>query len=694
GGGKQAGVGGFGGGDGSATKSGSGWAGGGGLGAGGDIFVQQGASLTLIGGQLLGGTAAGGSGANAGAGYGGALFLQGNQSISLAPAAGQTQLIAGVIADMTGSNDRSGQTGAGGLVMNGAGLLVLGARNTFTGGLTLNGGQTELAAAGAAGSGAITFGGSATNPVGLKINATATPANGGIFSNTLVDFGAGESLALAGMSYTSNATSRLSGGVLTVSSGGASLRFNLVNPGAAEYVLSPDGAGGVLVSAGIAPTIQFGSAVAQLSGQTLSVSGLAIANSDAVTYGKQFTTTISNAQGLFSAVASGSGTVQGVGTTSLTLTGSLAELNAELASLTIVSPTFVGAASNSLTILTSDQFGGTASQTFALPINQQPFLNFSSSAPRIAQVGQPLLVDGLSISVPAGGGVPPVITVTLTDQAGLLSATPVGGGTVSGAGSKTLILSGTLAEVNGGLASLTYTDPVTNLVILDEIKAMVGPGGDRGSMIILVNDPTKVVGPASLAAVAGQTASSLGFSLQGSVVGHNNVTVTLTAASGLLSATAPTGDTGSGVSGAGTRSVILRGDYFKVAAELASLTYTAPGSGSGADSLSITIDDGRGGLSSTTTVISIAPSPGDTSDLQHIVLTVLADLQSYETQTHGVFVEALAGADAIVGTALADRLDGGEGDDTLTGGLGADTLVGGAGFDTAAYSDARAGVTV
>ena len=39
-----------------------------------------------------------------------------------------------------------------------------------------------------------------------------------------------------------------------------------------------------------------------------------------------------------------------------------------------------------------------------------------------------------------------------------------------------------------------------------------------------------------------------------------------------------------------------------------SLTYTAPGSGSGADNLSITINDGRGGLSSTTTVISIAPS--------------------------------------------------------------------------------------
>ena len=73
-------------------------AGGGGLGAGGDIFVQQGAILTIDGGVINGGTVtggkAGGSGpagrdvdadatSTAGQGMGAGIFLQGNQTLSL-----------------------------------------------------------------------------------------------------------------------------------------------------------------------------------------------------------------------------------------------------------------------------------------------------------------------------------------------------------------------------------------------------------------------------------------------------------------------------------------------------------------------------------------------------------------------------------------------------------------------------------
>jgi len=73
------------------------------------------------------------SGAGSGSAYGDAIFLQGNQSLVLAPASGQTLTISGGIADMTGSHDASGQTGAGSLVMNGTGTLVLGGSNTYTG---------------------------------------------------------------------------------------------------------------------------------------------------------------------------------------------------------------------------------------------------------------------------------------------------------------------------------------------------------------------------------------------------------------------------------------------------------------------------------------------------------------------------------------------------------------------------------
>jgi hypothetical protein len=73
------GTGGFGAGNGSLAGGG-----GGGLGAGGDIFVQQGGKLTVIGGTLTNGTEIGGTGANGagnGSAYGG-IFIQGTMTVT------------------------------------------------------------------------------------------------------------------------------------------------------------------------------------------------------------------------------------------------------------------------------------------------------------------------------------------------------------------------------------------------------------------------------------------------------------------------------------------------------------------------------------------------------------------------------------------------------------------------------------
>jgi hypothetical protein len=159
--------------------------GGGGLGAGGDIFVQQGGSLTIEtdtqSSSLGAGTVTGGAGggkafgvsAGKGSAYGDGLFIQGDQSVTFAPDALLT--ISGVIADMTGSHDASGQTGAGALIMNGPGILDLAATNTFTGGITIEQGTVMLSAPGAAGSGAITFAGTA-NPT-LEFTIDDLPTN-------------------------------------------------------------------------------------------------------------------------------------------------------------------------------------------------------------------------------------------------------------------------------------------------------------------------------------------------------------------------------------------------------------------------------------------------------------------------------------------------------------------------------------
>jgi Hint domain len=183
-----------------STAAGGGNGGGGGLGAGGDIFVQQGASLTIEGGSLTLGTATGGAGADGGgdgSAYGSGIFLQGNQSITFAPLTGQTLTINDIIADQSGSGGTGINAGAGSLIVDGPGTVVLdpATANTFTTGTMLEQGTLELAAAGAAGNGPINFSGDPT----LVIDAAALPAGGGMFANQITGIGVGDQIVLNGI---------------------------------------------------------------------------------------------------------------------------------------------------------------------------------------------------------------------------------------------------------------------------------------------------------------------------------------------------------------------------------------------------------------------------------------------------------------------------------------------------------------
>ncbi|WP_161491264.1 beta strand repeat-containing protein [Bradyrhizobium neotropicale] len=206
-------AGGFGAGRGSASYQ----SGGGGLGAGGAIFVQEGGSLTFGGsGGAHDNSVAGGSGSNAahnsGSGLGSGIFLQGNQTITFAPDATHIITISDVIADMTGSHDASGQTGAGHLVLDGDGTLVLGTTNTFTGGITIENGTLDLTAHGAAGSGAIDF--SAAGHAALEFNAANAPVN------AIEHFGTRDQIVVDGFHAASDSYSN---GVLVLSGASGSV---------------------------------------------------------------------------------------------------------------------------------------------------------------------------------------------------------------------------------------------------------------------------------------------------------------------------------------------------------------------------------------------------------------------------------------------------------------------------------------
>jgi autotransporter-associated beta strand protein/autotransporter passenger strand-loop-strand repeat protein len=205
--------GGFGGGNAYAGPSGGG-GGGGGLGAGGDIFVQQGGSLTIEGGSLGVGTVQAGSGyglSASGEALGNGLFIQGSQNVTLSPLSGQTLTIAGVIADEDGSNASYDYKGS--LIIDGPGTVVLSANNTYQGGTTVEQGTLSINAGTALGGGTLSLDGGTT----LDVTASTTIANTITGSGDIVISG-GSTVALAIASTYS--------GEIVFGPGGNELRIN------------------------------------------------------------------------------------------------------------------------------------------------------------------------------------------------------------------------------------------------------------------------------------------------------------------------------------------------------------------------------------------------------------------------------------------------------------------------------------
>ena len=316
----QGGSGGFGGGHAGSGGGGSFGAGGGGLGAGGDIFVQCGGSLTLEGGTLSGGSVAAGQGGHGGQGnggvgadYGSGIFIQGNQTITFSPTSGQTTTVSDVIADMTGSQDPSGQTGQGNIVINGGGTVVLDAINTYTGTTTLSAGSTlELANASGAGTSEIEFQSGSTAI--LRIDGATMP------TNTIDDFASGDIIDLRGLAFVTGATASYNSNsdILTVTSNGVTEYLTLTDVQGNGVVAISDGATG---TAGTEVEIQdVAPSVSSLAASSASSANFAAAHT--VTFTLDTSETVTVAGGTTISLSDG-GTatyVSGSGTSALTFT--------------------------------------------------------------------------------------------------------------------------------------------------------------------------------------------------------------------------------------------------------------------------------------------------------------------------------------------------------------------------------------
>ena len=387
-----------------------------------------------------------------GSAYGNGLFLQGNETVALDPASGQTTTISGVIADETGSRDLSQQKGAGSLLLDGAGTVVLSAANTFTGGVTLKSGTLEVGAAGTPGSGAITFAGPAAE---LKLDAT--PANGATFATTINGLAQGDALDLAGLRFVAGAKAAVSGNTLTVTSGATTERFLLTNVSGSTFSVENDGAGGAVVDdAGMPAILGVNTDIQKVTGtvpvkpfSTVTISDPNLGATDTLT----ITVGNNGRSGGPGGTLSGAGLA---GTGPYTLTGTAAAITAQLDALSFTPNPGVPGTSLFSTFTLSD-----LSSAFATPyVNDLASLvvNYPNVAPTITGVvatAQPTISEA---------AVTPFSTVTISDAnlgaKDTLTITIGGaGGTLSGAGlsgTGPYTLSGTAAAITTALDALSF----------------------------------------------------------------------------------------------------------------------------------------------------------------------------------------------------------------------------------------------
>ena len=196
--------------------------------------------------------------------------------------------------------------------------------------------------------------------------------------------------------------------------------------------------------------------------------------------------------------------VTGLGSSSITLTGSLSDLNTSLTTLSMMPPTgYTGSDTLSMTDedTSTDLIGSFNVAMTVSPL--QPVVT-APSAVSTVENGSFVFTGANAISVADPSATPSTNeTMTLTVQDGTLSAN-TSGVSFTGLNSTMLTLSGPIANLNASLATLSYTPNANttdidtlNLSDLDTADSLSG----TASVTITVGNPVPVItAPASITA--------------------------------------------------------------------------------------------------------------------------------------------------------------------------------------------------
>jgi hypothetical protein len=347
-------------------------------------------------------------------------------------------------------------------------------------------------------------------------------------------------------------------------------------------------------------------------GNGISVSDTAGAGNDS----EQLVLSVNN--GTLTLVPTAGSQVTGSGTTSLTISGALSEVDADLLDL-VFTPTsgYNGSATLSLSILdTTDDAQGAASQV-PITINPLPVLNAPVSA-RVNENGSLPFSGGDEISVTdkAGSGNNGE-QLTLSVNNGKLTLVPTAGSQVTGSGTASLTMNGTRSEVDTDLLDLVFTptpsysgSTTLSLSILDTTD---GAKGAAAQVPITVNPLPVLNAPVSASVnenspLTFSAANGSAITLTDAAASGSSDSLTLTAVKGTVTLASTSGlSFSAGTNGSASMTVV--GTLANLNAAINGLKFTPTSGYSGAASLSMALKDSGDSLTASATItISVKPA--------------------------------------------------------------------------------------
>ncbi|WP_048657433.1 beta strand repeat-containing protein [Sinorhizobium fredii] len=310
-----------------------------------------------------------------------------------------------------------------------------------------------------------------------------------------------------------------------------------------------------------------------------------------------------------------------------------------------------------------DGHGGAVAQTAAITItgaNDAPV----NTVPDSQTVGSntATAITGVAVTDVDSANV----TTTLSVSSGKLTVGTGGGLTVNNNGTNTVTISGTLAQVNAALATLSYLSNA-NYSGADTLTVVTSDGvlSDTDTVAITVNPPANVAPAASNDVIVISTGTSVFLS-----------------AAWLLNNDADTDGGALSISGAGFPSLPSGWTITPVTAGGVITGFNVSTGNPGQSvTLSYTVSDGQGNYSTAEFTLQ-TPSTASTSGKNDIDLGSLSYNYSYidgkdhnDTLAANLTLTGTQGNDVFVGNDGNDILDGGAGYNILSGGAGGDTFV-------------------